>query len=168
MLKKHFLFILVPLTFLLASCLDSNENTDSASETGRAPSDISVNCTTALSPSCDTANDGKEVYFLWVSVACEDLATGFENDDVGAIKLSTSTCAAGECDSAASAPWAGLDSQGAVTTMPASVTSAAAWLNFTDNGAGDGDGPQTGDLICCAEDQTSAVELTNADCVPIF
>ncbi len=163
--------MLIPLgcwALLLAGCLDESGNSDSPSESGRSIPDISVNCTSVMSPSCDTASDGTEIYFIWASSTCEEIATSLSDEDVGAIKASTATCAGGECDGEATAPWASMTAQTIVTLMPSSSTSAAAWLNFADNGAGDGNGPQSGDVICCAEDQTSDVELTNSDCVPVL
>ncbi len=157
---------------LLASISCSNGKSAGGSNSSfsqdRTPDDISVICTPAMSPQCDLPSDGREVYFIWASSRCEDLTQELEQEAIAAIGVESLNCQATGCNAVGSSPWVNLESPSPVTKIPATSTTAAAWLNLADNGASDEQGPQTGDVVCCAEDQNADVELTNADCVPIF
>lgn len=170
MIKNILLSFIFLFSWSLVSCSNekSNGGSNSSFSQERSPGDISVLCTPAMSPQCDAPSDGQEVYFIWASSTCEGLAANLEEEAIGALTVESLQCELTGCSAVGNSPWVGLKSPSPVSKIPATSTTASAWLNLADNGAGDDQGPQTGDVICCAEDQKSDVELSNADCVPIF
>ncbi len=170
MAKILFRFIVLLFSLPLMSCSSekSNGGSNSSFSQERTPGDISVVCTPAMSPQCDLPSDGREVYFIWATSRCEALAQELEQEAIAAIGSESLECEATGCEAVGSSPWVNFESPSPITKIPGTATTAAAWLNLADNGASDEQGPQTGDVVCCAEDQDANVELTNADCVPIF
>ena len=164
MFKRLFSFLVIIPTLALVGCLGEDDgNSDAPSETGVAPANISVNCTTATDASCDAVSDGLPVYLVWSTQTCAE----FDGETLSAENEQVATCAGGECDAQNSGDWLDPVSGDPIALISASATTAAAWLNFTDGGAGDADGPGSGDIFCCLEGDGSDAVLDDSSCFAI-
>ena len=125
--------------------------------------DMSVECD-ATEPgapaSCDATQEGKPVMLAWSSDSC---ASG-SMANIAAYENTTLSCVAGICAAHDSVQWRSPETDEIIYNIGGSYSTAMAWLNLVDNGSTDDSGPQTGDVFCCLENQTTYGDMYSDHC----
>ncbi len=161
-MRNRILSLMITIPFIaLTGCEDSNS--DSATESGKAIPDISASCSTTTSAECDTASDGDLFYMVWTTDTCDN----FGGETINVFNTQPASCTTGNCASANVGVWLDNDTEMVATTIPVTATTAVVWMDLVDNGVNNDDGPNSGDVLCCLEDQAGAAVLDDSNCAEI-
>ena len=155
---KHLYIIAV---VFLSSCGGSTSNTVNFDEYG----DFFVECGSPEGgPSeCDGSHSGKTARLTWGTGSCADLSL----DQAKVYVDRTLSCILDVCSADDRSNWYSVETDELLTKTSKSNTTARAWLNISDNGSLDLEGPASGDVVCCSENSRLITDMLSDACVTV-
>lgn len=154
-MKSNLSVLLLALVAILFLACSEEENKDAATETGTTIGQISATC--SIAP-CDSATSGFPIILGWSSTTCPPAST----PDVSVVQQKTAVCSGGSCTALSDDTWYDDETNAESTTKPVGHTTALAWFDIASPGTSDG--PETGDVFCCLEGQSTLANLEDASC----